>query len=187
MVNKDSHNKIYKRWCCSADKRLKEQRDAMVVVSNNGEVLWIPPAIYMSSCGIDITHFPFDIQECYMKFGSWTYDGLKLDIHFYGEKAEIDISDYIESNEWNLIGHPAERRVQYYVGLDAPYVDLQFYIMLQRVAIFYKYILVLPCVLLSFPTLVIFLSLVILLTLITLLTLSSTSTSLFFLVCSCPF
>jgi len=47
----------------SADKRLKEQRDAMVVVESDGQVLWIPPAIYMSSCGIDITHFPFDIQS----------------------------------------------------------------------------------------------------------------------------
>jgi len=71
----------------SADKRLKEQRDAMVVVESDGQVLdtltvrlcrrhcdgqvlWIPPAIYMSSCGIDITHFPFDIQTCHMKFGS---------------------------------------------------------------------------------------------------------------------
>jgi len=128
----------------------------MVVVESNGEVLWIPPAIYMSSCGIDITHFPFDIQNCAMKFGSWTYDGLNLDIDFYDNKSEIDISDYIPSNEWNLIGHPAMRRVQYYAGLDAPYVDLRFSVILQRVAIFYKYILVLPCVLLSFLTLVIF-------------------------------
>jgi len=128
----------------------------MVVVDSDGQVMWIPPAIYMSSCAIDITHFPFDIQECEMKFGSWTYDGLKLDIDFYGAKEEIDISDYIPSNEWNLVGHPAIRRVEYYAGLDAPYVDLRFYVVLQRVAIFYKYILVLPCVLLSFLTLVIF-------------------------------
>jgi len=40
----------------------------MVVVESDGGVLWIPPAIYMSSCGIDITNFPFDIQECHMKF-----------------------------------------------------------------------------------------------------------------------
>jgi len=93
----------------------------MVVVENDGQVLWIPPAIYMSSCAIDITNFPFDEQTCNMKFGSWTYDGLKLDIHFYAEKAEIDTSDYIDSNEWNLIGHPARRRVQYYVGLETPH------------------------------------------------------------------
>ena len=27
---------------------------------------------------IDITWFPFDDQNCDMKFGSWTYDGFKV-------------------------------------------------------------------------------------------------------------
>ena len=112
-------------WRRSADKRLREQREAMVVVDNEGQVLWIPPAIYMSSCGIDITHFPFDIQNCEMKFGSWTYDGLKLDVHFFDNKSEIDTSDYIPSNEWYLVGYPAKKFVEYYVGLDTPYVDLR--------------------------------------------------------------
>ena len=89
----------------------------MVVVQSAGQVMWIPPAIYMSSCAIDITNFPFDEQICRMKFGSWTYDGLKLDIFFYGNKSEIDTSDYIPSNEWNLVGHPARKNIQYYVGL----------------------------------------------------------------------
>jgi Neurotransmitter-gated ion-channel ligand binding domain len=120
----------------SADVRLKEQRDAMVILSYNGSVLWIPPAIFKSTCGIDITNFPYDVQKCKLKFGSWTYDGFKLDIQFI-ENASIDIGDYVESNEWMLIGSPAKRNVVHYSGLSAPY-------------------LVLPCVLLSFLTLVIF-------------------------------
>ena len=39
---------------------------------------------------------------------------------------------------------------------DLPYPDLTFTVRLKRVAIFYNYILILPCVLLSFLTLVIF-------------------------------
>ena len=34
--------------------------------------------IFMSSCPMDITWFPFDDQDCEMKFGSWTYNGFKV-------------------------------------------------------------------------------------------------------------
>lgn len=55
------------------------------MVQHDGEVMWIPPAIFLSTCQIDITNFPFDVQSCDLKFGSWTYDGFKLDIGFYGD------------------------------------------------------------------------------------------------------
>ena len=32
---------------------------------------------------IDITWFPFDDQNCEMKFGSWTYTGFKVHISIY--------------------------------------------------------------------------------------------------------
>jgi len=127
----------------------------MAVIGHKGDVLWIPPAIFKSTCSIDIMYFPFDTQSCDMKFGSWTYDGFQLDISFANNDS-IDISGYTHSNEWNLIAWPAQKHVVYYQGLVAPYPDLTFYIQLQRVPMFHKYILVLPCVLLSFLTLVIF-------------------------------
>jgi Neurotransmitter-gated ion-channel ligand binding domain len=57
----------------------------MAVVQSNGDVTWIPAAIFKSTCSVDIYYFPFDTQECKMKFGSWTYDGFKLDLLFYND------------------------------------------------------------------------------------------------------
>ena len=71
---------------CSADGKYEVSYKPNVVIFNHGDVLWIPPAIYKSSCEqvskylvavrvykssctIDVTYFPFDQQECKMKCG----------------------------------------------------------------------------------------------------------------------
>ena len=152
-----SERKIISSSCFfSADTRLKEQREAMAVVSHTGQVMWIPMAIFKSTCSIDITHFPFDEQTCHMKFGSWTYDGFQVDIDFYDDLEQVDINDYIPSNEWKLVSSPARKNVKYYPCCKEPYPDLTFTMSLRRIAAFYNYILILPCVLLSSLTLVIF-------------------------------
>uniref|UniRef100_T1GZB5 Neurotransmitter-gated ion-channel ligand-binding domain-containing protein n=1 Tax=Megaselia scalaris TaxID=36166 RepID=T1GZB5_MEGSC len=47
-------------------------------VYSNGIVRWQPPAVYKSSCSIDVEYFPYDVQTCILKLGSWTYDGFKV-------------------------------------------------------------------------------------------------------------
>ncbi|KAK2169884.1 hypothetical protein LSH36_6g07057 [Paralvinella palmiformis] len=163
----------------SADIRLQEQREALAVVSFDGTVLWIPMAIYRSTCSIDILYFPYDSQTCKLKFGSWTYDGFKLDLAFYKGLDEVDLTDYMPSNEWNLISSPAKRNIRSYPCCNEPYPDLTFTIQvsgpadpdtitsiilieflsqfeLKRLAVYYTFLLILPCVLLSILTLVIF-------------------------------
>ena len=58
----------------SADGKYEVSYKPNVVIYSVGDVLWIPPAIYRSSCPISVKYFPFDEQECQMKFGSWTFN-----------------------------------------------------------------------------------------------------------------
>ncbi|RUS74260.1 hypothetical protein EGW08_017979, partial [Elysia chlorotica] len=139
-----------------ADTRLEEKRDALCVLSSNGDVVWIPQAVFRSSCYIDIEHFPFDIQTCELKFGSWTYDGSKLDLFHYKDVDGFEMTNYILSNEWDIVNSSAVRNVMYYECCPEPYVDLKFKLVLRRKVAFYNYILILPCVLLSSLTLVLF-------------------------------
>ena len=140
----------------SADIRLEEKRNALCIVRYDGNITWIPQAIYMSTCNIDVTTFPFDKQNCSLKFGSWTYDGTKLDLDFLGD-AKMTTDDYFVANKaWNVLGTPAKRNTFKYACCPEVYIDLTYYVIFRRSATFYTYILILPCVLLTSLTLVLY-------------------------------
>lgn len=63
---------------CSADGNFEVTLATKATLNYTGQVEWRPPAIYKSSCEIDVEYFPFDEQTCVMKFGSWTYDGFQV-------------------------------------------------------------------------------------------------------------
>lgn len=60
----------------------------------------ISTGIFKSTCHIDVRWFPFDVQRCDLKFGSWTYGGWSLDL----QMIEADITGYIANGEWDLVG-----------------------------------------------------------------------------------
>ena len=141
----------------SADSRLKEQRQALVNVFSDGTIMWMPQAILRSTCAFDTKYFPFDANECHLKFSSWTHDGTKLDLVFFGGNEKFMTDDYIPGNEWNLQETRGERNTKIYECCpNTPYVDLKFYIKMKRRTAFYSFILLLPCALLSLLVLIIF-------------------------------
>ena len=87
---------------CSADEDIDSTFPTNVVVSSNGGCLWVPPGLFKSTCKIDITWFPFDDQQCKMKFGSWTYDASGLNLVLQGDAG--DMSSFIPNGEWELVG-----------------------------------------------------------------------------------
>ena len=71
----------------SADGNYEVTIMTKAILHYSGKVTWNPPAIYKSGCEIDVEYFPFDEQNCFMKFGSWTYDGYMVIIQSF--KAKI--------------------------------------------------------------------------------------------------
>ncbi|KAJ1532161.1 hypothetical protein ONE63_000784 [Megalurothrips usitatus] len=133
------------------------------VLHHNGKVLWTPPAIFKSSCEIDVRYFPFDQQTCFMKFGSWTYDGFQIDLQHINAKGNenmvevgIDLKEYYPSVEWDILGVPAERHERYYPCCNEPYPDIFFNITLRRKTLFYTVNLIVPCVGISYLTVLVF-------------------------------
>ncbi|CAG0879125.1 unnamed protein product [Cyprideis torosa] len=132
----------------SADKGFDGTFKTNVVVRHNGSCLYVPPGIFKSTCKIDITFFPFDDQECSMKFGSWTYSGWKLDLSIQNEDGG-DTGGFIENGEWNLIGLPGVREEHEYPCCPEPYVDITFTVHIRRRTLYYFSTLIVPCVLIS--------------------------------------
>ena len=52
--------------------------DRKCVLRSFGHVQWQNKAHISTLCYMDYEYFPFDIQVCKIKLGSWTYDGLEV-------------------------------------------------------------------------------------------------------------
>nr|AAQ75739.1 nicotinic acetylcholine receptor alpha 3 subunit [Nilaparvata lugens]AAQ75740.1 nicotinic acetylcholine receptor alpha 3 subunit [Nilaparvata lugens] len=131
------------------------------------KVEWKPPAIYKSFCEIDVEYFPFDEQKCVMKFGSWTYNGAQVDLlkhridqnyddnkvspEFYDKEYIVGIK-MREHYTWLV---PSERHEKYYTCC-AEWYPIFFNIGMRRKTLFYTVNLIIPCVGISFLTILVF-------------------------------
>ncbi|XP_053911227.1 neuronal acetylcholine receptor subunit beta-3 isoform X2 [Cuculus canorus] len=136
----------------NADGRFEGSLMTKVIVKYNGVVTWTPPASYKSSCTMDVTFFPFDRQNCSMKFGSWTYDGSMVDLILVDEN--VDRKDFFDNGEWEILnakGMKGNRKDGLY---SYPFVTYSF--VLRRLPLFYTLFLIIPCLGLSFLTVLVF-------------------------------
>ncbi|XP_062282563.1 neuronal acetylcholine receptor subunit alpha-4-like isoform X4 [Scomber scombrus] len=120
----------------------------------DGRIKWMPPAIYKSSCSIDVTFFPFDQQSCKMKFGSWTYDRAKIDL--INMASDVDQMDYWESGEWVIMNAVGKYNTKKYECCTEIYADITYYFIIRRLPLFYTINLIIPCLLISCLTVLVF-------------------------------
>nr|XP_061806392.1 neuronal acetylcholine receptor subunit alpha-4-like [Nerophis lumbriciformis] len=121
---------------------------------HTGAVRWVPPAIYKSSCSIDVTFFPFDQQNCKMKFGSWTYDKAKIDLERL--EASVDLNNYWESGEWAIVNAVGTYNTKKYDCCHEIYPDITYLFIIRRLPLFYTINLIIPCLLISCLTVLVF-------------------------------
>uniref|UniRef100_A0A8C4WPW1 Cholinergic receptor nicotinic beta 2 subunit n=1 Tax=Gopherus evgoodei TaxID=1825980 RepID=A0A8C4WPW1_9SAUR len=135
----------------SADGTYEVSFYSNAVVSYDGSIFWLPPAIYKSACKIEVRHFPFDQQNCTMKFRSWTYDRTEIDLVLKSDVASLD--DFTPSGEWDIIALPGRRNEN---PDDSTYVDITYDFIIRRKPLFYTINLIIPCILITSLAILVF-------------------------------
>uniref|UniRef100_A0A3P9LPF5 Acetylcholine receptor subunit alpha-like n=1 Tax=Oryzias latipes TaxID=8090 RepID=A0A3P9LPF5_ORYLA len=129
--------------------------ETKVLLEYSGKITWNPPAIFKSYCEIIVLHFPFDLQNCSMKLGIWSYDGLLVVINPESDKP--DLSNFMESGEWVLKDSRCWKHwVQYTCCRDTPYLDITYHFLMLRLPLYFIVNVIIPCLLFSFLTALVF-------------------------------
>ncbi|XP_033725858.1 neuronal acetylcholine receptor subunit alpha-10-like [Pecten maximus] len=132
----------------SVDDYTSGYMPSLAMVHNDSRVFWGPVVRFRSSCKIDITFFPFDDQMCKLKLGSWAYHGFQVNV--FNRSTTIDLSNFVDNGEWELVENKVERNQVYYNCCSEPFPDVTFYIYLRRRIKYYFMNIIIPCIILSF-------------------------------------
>jgi hypothetical protein len=65
---------------CSVSEDLPPIQTYQATIRSDGSVSWYAPAVILSACPLDVTYFPWDRQVCSMTWGSWSFDGTKVNL-----------------------------------------------------------------------------------------------------------
>ena len=68
----------------------------------------------------------------------------------------IDLTEFYMSVEWDILEVPAVRNVKFYTCCEEPYLDITFNITMRRKTLFYTVNLIIPCMGISFLTILVF-------------------------------
>ncbi|XP_070572869.1 neuronal acetylcholine receptor subunit alpha-2-like [Ptychodera flava] len=120
----------------------------------DGTLFYAPPTIFKSPCQIDIEFFPFDEQRCTLKFGSWAYSGTELLLMLMQDEAEKE--DFWENSEWEVLEAPGINYTMKYDCCPEIYSNIEYVIVIRRRSAFYVVNLIIPCMIMSFLTLMVF-------------------------------
>uniref|UniRef100_A0A673AM25 Cholinergic receptor, nicotinic, gamma n=1 Tax=Sphaeramia orbicularis TaxID=375764 RepID=A0A673AM25_9TELE len=140
----------------NVDGRFEVALYCNALVSPNGCVYWLPPAIYRSACSITVNYFPFDWQNCTLVFRSQTYSANEIELVLKEEDnhtlewVDIDPEAFTENGEWVIKHRPAKKVINtQYTKDELEYQEVVFFLIIQRKPLFYIINIIAPCVLFS--------------------------------------
>ncbi|CAD5112618.1 DgyrCDS1833 [Dimorphilus gyrociliatus] len=121
-------------------------------VSHTGNVIFTPGGKLSTSCPLNMKYFPFDYQACKLLVSVWAPSCAEVKMEALSKKVATD--RYEESAEWTLVSTSIKNVQILYLGVK--YCSIEINLNLQRKPLYFVLIFVIPCILLSFVSIVSF-------------------------------
>uniref|UniRef100_A0A7E4ZU89 Ligand-gated ion channel 4 n=1 Tax=Panagrellus redivivus TaxID=6233 RepID=A0A7E4ZU89_PANRE len=119
-----------------------------VMATSEGNVTWLFSALFKSSCQMRVRYYPFDTQECYLRFSSWSHDASEIDLGLTTNQG--DLSSYLNSTEFDLVELSAIREVKHFPSDNTSlWPTISIMIRMERRPLFYVFNHIIPCILIS--------------------------------------
>ncbi|XP_068719552.1 neuronal acetylcholine receptor subunit alpha-5-like [Montipora capricornis] len=137
-VYQAGHTEFFKTW---------------VVLQSNGTCLWETPANIESDCNVEISSFPFDIQNCSLIFVSATYGSEELVVYPMSSNLHPELN---ETGEWKIISTFEEVFIKGRQRLSDQrnYSFIKITLLIERKWMYYVMFLIMPCVICTLLVLV---------------------------------
>lgn len=120
----------------------------------SGEVLYSPGGKFTTSCSLNMRKFPFDRQTCHIIVTAWTRTC--DEVMLVTNSSQVNLENYNENSEWELVDTYIENSSrEAYEGFK--YCSLKITLEIKRKPLYFVIIVVLPCILLSFISIISFL------------------------------
>jgi len=110
----------------------KSCTETKVMIYPTGNVVWIPVCRLRSLCKNTVKMQPYMPQTCSLKFGPWAYNNATLGIDFYNNQTTVDMSQFQDVTDWNVISTSGVTGQQVYQCCSEIYADVTYNITLQR-------------------------------------------------------
>ncbi|EFO97154.1 hypothetical protein CRE_11632, partial [Caenorhabditis remanei] len=106
------------------------------------KVKFMYPALYRTSCLLDIRFFPYDQQACKLTISSWTSS--KSDINYEPEYESVNMNNFLPNEEWVVVSFNIKRVEEKFVCCPEPWVLLEAVLVVRRKPLYYIVNLVIP-------------------------------------------
>ena len=83
------------------DNQNEDHSSDLLIVYPSGLVLYVFPTKLEVACVLDMTYWPYDTQICKTKFGSWVYDGYKMNLNLRDQSYSSNMDEVEVCCAWD--------------------------------------------------------------------------------------